>query len=382
VLNRGRRAIIRLISGGPKVLSLGSRYLIAGGLTGLAVAVRFAIAPQDAGIPFVTFFPAATLAALIGGFGPGMLATALGAVAAMYFFLAPINSFAVEPSGYLAALVFCLDQLVVCSAIETMRRYYQNSIDSAKALRQASVLAARAQQAAERASEAKSRFLAAASHDLRQPYQAMRLYHATMENRLNDPAAMADLLERMDAALAAGEGLLQSLLDLSTLDAGIVTARPAMVVAADLLGQIGMRHRPVAEAKGLDFRLDAEPGAVWTDPVLLGRLLDNLIVNAIRYTEKGRIRVSFRSSGGRARFLVADSGIGIAPEHREEVFEEFFQVGNSARAGVNGVGLGLAVVRKMAALMKLSIKMRSRLGRGTVFAVGLDQPGAVSSSAG
>ena len=375
MLNRERRAVSRLTAGGPLVLSLGARYLVAVGLTGLALTLRFLIAPQDSGIPFVTFFPAATLAALIGGLGPGMVATALGAMSAVFFFMAPFNEFKLEAGGALASLVFCLDQLVVCSAIEAMRRYYHNSLDSAKALREASVLAARAQLAAERANDAKSRFLAAASHDLRQPYQAIRLYHATMERRIGDPVALADLLQRMDAALGAGEGLLQSLLDVSTLDAGIVTARPVTVVAAELLDQIGMRHRPVAEAKGLDFVLDADAGGLHADPVLLGRLLDNLIVNAIRYTPSGRIRLAFRRRGGRAQFLVGDTGIGIAPEHREDVFEEFFQVGGATRGGTDGVGLGLAVVRKMAALMGLTLRMKSRLGKGTVFAVLMPEAG-------
>jgi len=357
------------------VLSPGARYGIAVGLTGLAMALRLLIAPQENGIPFVTFFPAATLAALIGGLGPGLVATFLGALLAVFLFMPPFNSVKVESGGGLASLVFCLDQLVVCSAIEALRRHYQTSVESAKALREACVFAARAQLAAERANDAKSRFLAAASHDLRQPYQAMRLYHATMESRIHDPAAMADLLQRMDVALGAGEGLLQSLLDLSTLDAGIVTARPVTVVAAELLDRIGMRHRPVAEAKGLDLVLAADPGQLHADPVLLGRLLDNLIVNAIRYTPSGRIHVAFRRRGGRAQFLIGDTGIGIAPEHREEVFEEFFQVGNSARGGEYGVGLGLAVVRKMAALMGLTLRMKSRLGKGTVFAVVMPEAG-------
>ena len=360
-----------LNAGGPLLWPAPTRFGVAILLTVLALGLRFLIAPQEVGIPFVTFFPAATLAALIGGLWPGLFATLLGAMAALFFFVPPFNAFKVETGGLLSSLVFCLDQVVVCSAIEALRRYHRASLETSAALRAAHAGEARARRQAERANDAKSRFLAAASHDLRQPYQALRLYHAAMEGKIADPAALAELLRGMDRALAAGEGLLQSLLDLSTLEAGIVVSRPIEVDAADLVEAIGLRHQPVAEAKGLVFRLDADHATLMIDPVLLGRLLDNLIVNAIRYTERGHIRIGFRCRGGRAWFLVADTGIGIAAEHSDAVFEEFFQIGNPARDATKGVGLGLAVVSKMAELMGIRVRLRSLLGKGTVFKVEL-----------
>ena len=366
--------LARLTTRGPSTLSRSARYLVAAGLTGLAFGLRLLIAPQDAGIPFVTFFPAATLAAMIGGIWAGLFATGCGAVLAVYFFMAPLGTFKSQPEALLSALVFCLDEVVVCTAIETMRRYYQHFVDTAEALRLTSAAEARTRRAAEQANAAKSRFLAAASHDLRQPYQALRLYHAALQSRAHEPAAVLDLLQRMDAAMAAGETLLQSLLDLSTLDAGIVEPKPVRVRSPDIIEAIALRHRPVAEAKGLAFHLKPGDGVLLVDPVLLGRLLDNLVANAIRYTASGSVHVAFRRCAGRPTFVVRDTGIGIALEHQEAVFEEFFQVGNPARDRAHGVGLGLAVARRTAALMGLELKMRSRLGQGTLFAVRV--PGA------
>ncbi len=370
-LERMLGRLARLAARGPSELSRPGRYLVAVGFTGLALALRLLIAPQGAGIPFVTFFPAATLAAMIGGIWAGLFATGCGALLAMYFFMAPLDSFKANPEVILGALVFCLDEVVVCAAIETMRRYYQRFIATADALRVASVAEAQTRLAAERADAAKSRVLAAASHDLRQPFQALRLYHAALSARTHEPAAILDLLQRMDAAMAAGETLLQSLLELSTLDAGIVESRPVNVRAADVIGAVGLRHRPVAEAKGLAFRLTPGDGVLSVDPVLLGRLLDSLVANAIRYTPRGSVRVAFGHCGGRPTFVVRDTGIGIAAEHQEAVFEEFFQVGNPARDRSHGIGLGLAVARRTAALMGLDLKMRSRLGHGTLLAVTL-----------
>jgi signal transduction histidine kinase len=363
--------LARLAARGPSVLSRPVRYLIAAGLTGLALVLRMLIAPQDAGIQFVTFFPAATLAAVICGIWPGLFATACGAILGVYFFMTPLNAFKSHPEAILSALVFCLDEVVVCTAIETMRSYYQHFVDTAEALRRTNAAEARARREAERANAAKSRFLAAASHDLRQPYQALRLYHAALLGKADEPKAVRDLLQRMESAMTAGEGLLQSLLDLSTLDAGIIEPRPVDVPAPDIIRAIGLRHRPVAEAKGLALHLRTSDGMLHVDPVLLGRLLDNLVANAIRYTASGSVRVAFRRCGGRPTFVVRDTGIGIAPEHHEAVFEEFFQVGNPSRDRAHGAGLGLAVARRTAALMGLELKMRSRLGKGTLFKVSL-----------
>lgn len=362
--DRGWNVLTRAMARGP-TLSLPIRYLLASGLTLAAVLVRLAITPQEDGLPYVTFFPAATLAAIFGGLGAGLFATVLGAGIAVYLFIPPFDTVKFDASAMISASVFIFDEVIVCSAIEAMRRYYLSYVDTVSALEAANATAERARFDAERANEAKSRFLAAASHDLRQPYQALRLYHAALQARTAPEAVTEDILARMDHAMAAGEDLLQSLLQLSTLDAGIIVPKPVDVQVKDVMTSMEHHHRPVAEEKGLKFRVSKREGMVHIDPVLLGRILDNLVSNAIRYTETGGVLVAFRLRDGKPTFEVWDTGVGIPPDHQEAVFEEFYQIGNDGRERSKGTGLGLAVVSRMANLMGLRIAMTSRPGQGT-----------------
>lgn len=359
-------------------------YLFSVGLTLAAIFVRLAIAPQEAGIPYVTFFPAVAMSAIIGGIGPGLLTTILGVLVATYLFIPPFNDLKVSREAIWSGVVFCADGVVVCSAIEAMHRYYRKYVRAVAALteardgeerartaaEEAARAEARARAAAEKANLAKSRFLAAANHDLRQPYQALRLFHGVLQMKARDPE-MIEVIGQMDIALSGGEGLLKGLADISTLDVGLLAPRSEDVRIAALCEDIEAHHRPAAEAKGLRFHIKAPDGLLHVDPYLMGRILDNLVSNAVRFTTKGNIRVAFRLCAGRPTFLVKDTGIGIAPEHQDSVFEEFYQVGNSARDRVHGVGLGLAVAKKMATLMGLDLRMKSRIGKGTLFMVSL-----------
>lgn len=360
----------RLAVLGPSALSAGLRYFLAIGLTILAYWVRLLIAPQEMGLPYVTFFPAATLSAIFCGVRPALVATLLSVTLATYTFMPPFNTVKVESHALLTALVFFFDELIVCIGIEAMRHYYKRSLAATAALYDANRSEEAARRAAERANQAKSRFLAAASHDLRQPLQALRLYHAALQGQVNLPT-VEQVLDHMDIALTASEELLHSLLDVSVIEAGTVKPKPVDIEVADFLSALELRHRLQAEAKGLRFRLRPSLGRLHADPVLLGRVLDNLVSNAIRYTERGRIMVACRRRRGRMRFEVWDTGIGISPEHVDSVFEEFFQVGNSARNRSMGSGLGLAVVQKTASLIGGEVTLRSRLGRGSCFMVTL-----------
>ncbi|MGE5545435.1 MAG: sensor histidine kinase [Solirubrobacterales bacterium] len=346
------------------------RYVLAIVLTGLALAVRLAIAPQQVGLPFVTFFPAVALAAIMGGMGAGLLSTAIGVVLATYFFIPPFNEWVLSREALSAGAIFCADGLLISFSIESLHRYYRGYVTVIDELRAAQAAETAARQEAERASQAKSRFLAAASHDLRQPYQALRLYHAVLQQACKDEFR-SSVLARMETAMASGEALLQSLLDISTLEAGLIVPKMAAASIAEVLAGIDAKNRVTAEEKGLRFRVRARCGTVVTDPVLLARILDNLIANAIRYTAKGGILVACRMQGGRAVFQVWDTGVGIPSEHQQAVFEEFFQVDNPERDRSKGVGLGLAVVRKASGLLGAEIALRSRLGRGTVVEVAL-----------
>ncbi|HYC05556.1 MAG TPA: ATP-binding protein [Azospirillaceae bacterium] len=226
----------------------------------------------------------------------------------------------------------------------------------------------RSRDEAEAANRAKSRFLAAASHDLRQPFQAMRLFHALLEGDLT-PDRRAEAVARLGEALAAGEDLLRALLDVSTLEAGQVKPELATVSIRAVLEAELAHARPLAAAKGLRLRLGPCGGAVLTDPVLLKRMLRNLLVNAIRYTERGGILVGCRRRGDRCRIEVWDTGIGIAAADQGRVFDEFYQVGNQQRDRRLGLGLGLSVVRRTAELLGHGLELRSVPGRGSVFAL-------------
>lgn len=223
---------------------------------------------------------------------------------------------------------------------------------------------------AERANIAKSRFLAAASHDLRQPFQAMRLFYHAMEPHVASSRA-APMHTGLGKAMAAGEGLLKALLDVSTLDAGSVRPAVQAVLLDSVVQPLIAEFAPLAERRGLTLRCRLLPGAVRTDPLLLGRILRNLLSNALRYTERGGVLVACRRRGEGAVIQVWDTGTGIAAEHLSVVFDDFVQLGNPERDRTKGLGLGLPIARRTARLLGSDVTVRSRHGRGSVFSVAL-----------
>lgn len=231
---------------------------------------------------------------------------------------------------------------------------------------QAELIAAR--EDAERANDTKSRFLAAASHDLRQPFQAMRLFRAALTPHLTDPRAEV-VAGKLDEAMTAGEQLLKALLDVSTLEAGIIAAKPSDFSAGAMIERLAREFQPQAEAQGLCMRFRPHAAEIHSDPVLLERMLRNLLHNAVRYTEHGGILIGARKRGHRLEFQVWDTGIGIDSAHQANVFEDFYQVGNPGRDRSRGLGLGLSVVARMARLLDHPVRLHSRPGRGTVFSV-------------
>ncbi|WP_207461739.1 PAS domain S-box protein [Azospirillum sp. SYSU D00513] len=223
---------------------------------------------------------------------------------------------------------------------------------------------------AERANIAKSKFLAAASHDLRQPVQSLVLFLAALQERLKGTPSERMLLA-MEQALDGLRMLLDSLLDVSKLDAGLVVANPTAMPVSTLIGRMAAEYGPRAAAKGLRLRVVGSDAVVHSDPTLLERMLRNLVENALRYTEQGGILIGCRRRGDRLRIEVVDTGIGIAPDRQAEVFEEFFQVGNPERDRSKGLGLGLAVVRRLARLLGHEVRLRSVPGRGSAFIIEL-----------
>jgi signal transduction histidine kinase/CheY-like chemotaxis protein len=230
--------------------------------------------------------------------------------------------------------------------------------------------AALARDRAEDANRAKSRFLAAASHDLRQPLHALSLYSAVLKLRATDPST-GEIAEQISKASSALTALVDSLLDISKLDAGAIHPELRAFDLRKFVERIGADFRPVAEQKGLAFSVESSDAEVLSDPVLLERVLRNLLDNAVKYTRDGSVRLVAAAQGDQVRLAVRDSGIGIAPQERERVFEEFYQIGNPERDRTRGLGLGLAIVRRLAQLLKLDVEVESAPGRGTSFSLTL-----------
>ena len=225
-----------------------------------------------------------------------------------------------------------------------------------------------AQNLAETALAAKTRFLAAASHDLRQPLQSALLFHDLARDGVEDPD-LAETLEHLGRALGAMRDLLEMLLDISRLDAGIVEPRLGSVEVGPVLAKLVGELRPQAATAGLQLDFVPTRLVVRTDPILLERILRNLVVNAIRYTDRGRILVGCRRRGDAVALQVWDTGRGISAAHLDEIFEEFRQLDNPARERGKGLGLGLAIVRRLCELLGHGVDVRSRIGQGSMFEV-------------
>lgn len=260
---------------------------------------------------------------------------------------------------------------VMSDALQSFEEDMQGRIDAATAE------LARKKEEAERANQAKSTFLAAASHDLRQPMHAVALYVESMKPQVAGQAA-ALTLAKIETAVAAMESLFGAILDVSKLDAGVVTPEISPVSVKAMLNCLHQDFRQEADAKGLRLRLHYRDDRVVSDPVLLGRILRNLISNALRYTLRGGVLIAARRRGGMIRFQVWDSGRGIPPEHMAHIFLEYFQLSNPRRDRSQGLGLGLAIVDRLARLLGHPLTVRSVPGKGTVFS--LDVPASLGDS--
>jgi signal transduction histidine kinase/CheY-like chemotaxis protein len=224
--------------------------------------------------------------------------------------------------------------------------------------------------AADRASAAKTRFVAAASHDLRQPMHAVGLLVDILAERQISPEISA-LLTKIQLSVSALENLFETLLDISKLDAGIVAPHLICMSLDSLLKSVELSHAQAAADKGLTLRVLAPRTLVYSDSALLYSMLGNLLSNAIRYTERGHIDVYCRKRGALVTVYVSDTGIGIPTTELERIFEEFYQLNDTSRAQGHGLGLGLAIVRRTAELLSLELSARSTLGIGSVFGIQL-----------
>ena len=248
------------------------------------------------------------------------------------------------------------------SAIESFRLRFAN-LDLLRAVTER-------KEQAEEASREKSMFLAAASHDLRQPMHALSLQAHLLQKTALAPA-QAQLLGAMSSSIQSMTGLFDALLDMSRLDAGVIPVREGPVVLSELFERLEREFRREAEAKQLRLRFRATSAVVRSDGQLLAALLGNLVSNAIRYTREGGVLVAARRTRRGVRVEVWDSGHGIAPQQQRAIFKAFYQVGNVERDRSKGLGLGLAIVERLSRLLKAPLELRSEPGRGSRFSLRL-----------
>lgn len=229
----------------------------------------------------------------------------------------------------------------------------------------------KARAAAEQANEAKTRFLAAASHDLRQPLHAIELFVAALEATVVDGEAHSLVADIREASEATGR-LLNALLDISELDRGMLEGRFEAFCVQKVLDGLQRVYGQQAREKSLELRMVPCSQSVYSDPDLLERILGNLLSNALRYTAKGSVLIGCRRKGTKLRIEVWDTGPGIPEGERSKIFEEFHQLDNPARDRRKGVGLGLSIVRRLAKILGHDVYLKSWLGKGSLFAVELD----------
>ena len=221
---------------------------------------------------------------------------------------------------------------------------------------------------AEQANVTKSRFVAAASHDLRQPMHALGLFVDSLRDEVSAQPRARHLVEGMRSSIDAMTAMFDALLDISRLDAGVVAVGRVNFAVSTVLRQIESMFTPLALARGLRFSVVRSSARVCSDPALLERVIQNLVANALTHTRSGGVVVGCRRRPGTLSIQVWDTGPGIAHEHHQDIFKEFVQLGNPERDRGKGLGLGLAIVDRISRMLNHPLRMRSTLGRGSMFA--------------
>jgi two-component system, sensor histidine kinase len=227
-----------------------------------------------------------------------------------------------------------------------------------------------ARDSAVRANESKSRFLNAASHDLRQPLQAIELLNATLRRLVTDQNAI-EVLSQQDQAIDAMSRLLNALLDISKLESGAVNPRPINFALEDVLDELRIEFATLAAQKGLRFEAEVSGDAVYSDPSLVGQILRNLLSNAVKYTHEGSVRLRCVREAAQVRIDVIDTGPGIPADQLPYIYDDFYQVGVPANSTRDGYGLGLSIVKHLVKLLSLELNACSDTGRGSIFSLSL-----------
>jgi signal transduction histidine kinase len=340
------------------------------------------------GSPAYLFFPGlppasqALLTTLLGGWGAAAIAATGAYVPAYYAFaagfftpLAIAWALAGGPDGAMIAILLVYFAVMMAMFARELSASVERSIGIRfrnealiGMLRKANELAEAARAHAEDANRSKSRFLAAAAHDLSQPLHALTLLTGLLSARAREPD-QREVAASVGRAVESLDNLFTELLDLSRLDAGVVVPSVAVVRVRDVIDGLSEEYRSKADARGLAFSAAGCEAAIATDYLLLERVLRNLLENAIRYTERGGVALACRRSGDEVAITVADTGIGIAPAEQARIFDEFYQIHNPARDRRKGLGLGLAIVRRLVDRLGHRLELESAPGEGSRFTV-------------
>ena len=281
------------------------------------------------------------------------------------------------------------DQVLVAAAIRDIterNRVKAELIVAREAAERARKTADEARDVADRANLAKSRFLATASHDLRQPLQTLALLNGTLLRLVRDPDAVAAVTQQ-ELAISAMSRLLNALLDISKLESGAIRPELTDFKVAAIFEELRNEFATIAARKGLDLQVQSSGHQVFSDPSLVEQILRNLLSNAIKYTRAGRVILHCEQDGdSKVRIEVTDTGIGIPADQLPYIYDEFYQIGVPTNSTRDGYGLGLSIVQRLVKLLDLGFNVRSELGKGSAFSLILPgcmaQPSPVTVNTG
>lgn len=354
------------------VQRFGWSWAFAGAMWALPVALAYLQASLQA--QFVTGFALLSYGLLsltaLSVWLPAFRAYINGLMVAALGGLLFIQVWLPHAQGYLTITVVLICLLVVFWGLlhlagERLNRVYRSSFDLQFSNQELIDSLTRQTQASLRAVATKNRFLASAAHDLRQPVHALSLYADWLAT---EPEMAREISPRILQSTRAINELFDSLFDLTRIDAGNYKVRLQNVDVQQLFADLSLQYEPLAAGKSLKLRTHARPTTIWADPVVLRRILGNLLSNAIKHTQRGGIMLAIRHRTDMVVFEVWDTGVGIAREHQQAIFQEFFRV-SQHQGTEDSLGLGLTIVSKLATLMGYQLSLKSEPGRGSVFRV-------------
>jgi signal transduction histidine kinase len=374
------RSYLRAGAEGQRSERWGKLYIMAAatagliwGSAGVLMYVPDSLAHQ-AMLVLILFGIATVSTGSLSAYGPAFFAliflTLLPIIGRMLLDPGPARIYLAIPGIIVFFVVLSFGRTVNRVIAESKKRRFEN-LDLIEELRAQKAIAEQARQEAEAANRSKTQFFAAASHDLRQPLHAMGLFAAALHEKVKDPEVL-NTVKSINASVAALEGLFNELLDIAKIDSGVIKPNLAHFALENVFGRLRDEFSAEAGAKGLRLSVDGGAHFVMSDDLLLERIVRNLLSNAIRYTSTGGVALSARPAEGKLRIEVRDTGVGIRPEDRERIFEEFLQLGNPGRTSKKGLGLGLSIVKRLCGLLGYEVRLTSEMGKGSTF--GFDVP--------